>query len=116
MSITRSGPPTTHDSRLWRVPLSGAPSRTWQTSFQEAEATVVARPGQVQFEQTALTFRARDADVPQWVASIDRWIARANEAQASVDSGRRDEAARAQEQTDARRQRASDANQKFKDL
>lgn len=116
MAITRSGPPTTHDSRIWRVPLSGPPSIAWQKSFQEADPTVVASPGRVQFEHAALTFRGGDADVPEWVASIDRWIAHANEAQAALDAGRRDEVARAQEQTDARRQRASDANDKFKDL
>jgi hypothetical protein len=70
----------------------------------------------VQFEHAALTFRTCDADVPKWVASIDRWITHANEAQAKVDAGRRDEAARAQEQTDARRRRASADNQRFKDL
>lgn len=70
----------------------------------------------MQFEHTALTFRAGDADVPQWVASIDRWAAHANDAQAALAAGRRDEAARAQEQTDTRRQRATDANEKFKDL
>ena len=116
MTITRSGPPTTHDSRLWRVPLNGAPSSAWQKAFQGAAATGVASPGRVQFERTALTFRAGDAEVPEWVASIDGWIAHANEVQATLDTGRRDEAARAQAQTDARRQQASDANQKFKDL
>jgi hypothetical protein len=116
MTITRSGPPTTHDSRTWRVPLSGPPSIAWQKSFQEADPAGGASPGRVQFEHAALTFRSGDADVPQWIVSIDGWIARANDAETALDAGRRADLARAQEQTDARRQRASDANDRFKNL
>ena len=116
MSITRSGPPTTHDSRMWRVPLSGPPSSAWQASFQGGDPAGDATPGRVQFEHEALTFRTDEGDVPAWIASIDRWIVHANAAQTVVDDGRRADAARAQEQTDARRQKASDANDRFKNL
>jgi hypothetical protein len=117
MSITRSGPPTTHDARLWRVPLSGPPSAAWQKAFQSAAdspGAVSAR--RVQFEPAGLTFRSDDAHVPEWVESIDRWIASANQAQADVADGARNEATRAQAQTEARRQQASEANEKFKNL
>lgn len=117
MSIKRSGPPTTHDSLLWRVPLSEPPSSAWQKAFQDAgDATDNASPGRVQFEPKALTFRTTDAHVPEWVQSIDRWIARANEVEAGLESGRQQNAARAQELSDARRRKATDANERFKDL
>jgi hypothetical protein len=117
MTITRSGPPTTNDSVLWRVPLSAPPSSTWQQSFQTADdVTSIASPRHVQFERAALTFRSSDAHVPEWVECIDRWIASANTVQADLEGGRRNEVARAQEQTDARRQKASEANEKFKNL
>ncbi len=70
----------------------------------------------VQFEHAGLTFRSDEANVPQWIQSIDGWIAHANQVQGDLASGRRNEATRAKEQTDARRQRASDANEKFKNL
>ena len=116
MSITRSGPPTTHDSRLWRVPLSGPPSSAWQAAFQGGDPAGDATPGRVQFEHAGLTFRTDEASVPAWIASIDRWVAHANAAESAVDAGRRADAARAQEQTDARRQKASDANDRLKNL
>ena len=117
MTITRSGPPTTHDARLWRVPLSAPPSAAWQKAFQsvvDAPDTLSVR--RVQFEPAGLTFRSDDAHVPEWIASIDRWIAHANQVQADVADGARSEATRAQAQTDARRQQASEANEKFKNL
>ena len=115
MTITRSGPPTTNDSVLWRVPLSGPPSSTWQQTFQAVDdVTSVASPRRVQFERAALTFRSSDAHVPEWVECIDRWIARANSVQTGLDGARQTEVTRAQEQTDARRQKASEANEKFK--
>ena len=117
MTITRSGPPTTNDSVLWRVPLSAPPSSAWQHSFQTADdVTNIVSPRRVQFEPAALTFRSSDAHVPEWIESIDRWISRANNAQADREGERRNEAARAQDQTDARRKKASEANEKFKNL
>ncbi len=117
MTITRSGPPTTNDSVLWRVPLSAPPSSAWQHAFQTVDdVTSVASPRHVQFEREALTFRSRDAHVPEWVECIDRWIARANTVQAGLEGERRTDVARAQEQTDVRRQKASEANERFKNL
>ena len=102
---------------MWRVPLSAPPSSEWQHSFQSAEAsTELATPKDVRFEREALTFRAGEEHVPAWVACIDGWIADANRAEADRDAGRGRAAARAQEQTDARRQKATDANEKFKNL
>lgn len=117
MAITRSGPPTTHDSVLWRVPLSGPPSGAWQQSFQTADgSTDNVSASRVQFEHAALTFRSTDANVPEWIAHIDRWVTSANTAQADVEAGQRGDVVRAKEQSDARRQRASDDNEKFKNL
>jgi hypothetical protein len=117
MEIKRSGPPTTHDLVMWRVPLTAPPSREWQLAFQTGEASpTVGTPKGVQFEATALTFRSGSDDVPAWVQSIDRWIAHANQAQASVDDERARTAARTQERSDARRQSVDEANEKFKNL
>jgi len=91
MAITRSGPPPTHDSVLWRVPLSAPPSSAWQKSFQTSgNATSVASASRVQFEHAALTFRSGAPHVPEWVESIDRWIAYANQAQAVAGRGTRE--------------------------
>ena len=117
MAIMRSGPPTTHDGRMWRVPLDGPPSAEWQRTFQTADASsTVGTPKGVQFERAALTFRASEEDVPAWIEVIDTWIARANQVASDVDDRQGRDAARAQEQTDARRQKAQDANEKFKNL
>src|SRR5581483_3135650 len=111
------GPPTTHDSVLWRVPLTEAPSAAWQTAFETtATSGDGPTPRRVQFETSALTFRSAEADVVEWVRSIDGWSAHANTVEAAADGLRRDAADRAQARTDTRRQQASDANEKFKDL
>ena len=117
MTIRRSGPPTTHDRITWRVPLDGAPSAEWQRSFEAAEASpAVGAPKGVKFERAVLSFRSGDEQVPAWVEAIDAWIARANTAETDVADQRGRDASRAQEQTDARRQQARDANEKYKDL
>ena len=117
MAITRSGPPTTHDSVTWRVPLSGPPSREWQLSFQSAgESTALAMPKSVQFEISALTFRSDDDHVPEWIEHIDKWITHANAEQGALEDGRRGAATRAQQVSDARRERARESNERFKNL
>jgi hypothetical protein len=117
MAITRSGPPTTHDSRLWRIPLTAPTFAAWQEAFQSGtDASSDVRTSGVQFERDALTFRSDEAHVREWIAAIDRWIADANEKLAARADGVRTEVARAQAETDVRRRRASDANEKFKDL
>lgn len=117
MEIKRAGPPTTHDMVLWRVPLSAPPSVEWQRSFQTAEeSTMVAIPKSVQFEPAALTFRSEEQNIPEWIQYIDKWISRANEVQGAALDERSRATARGQQQTDVRRQRATDANEKFKDL
>ena len=117
MAIKRSGPPTTHDSVTWRVPLSASPSREWEQAFRAAEGatTVVSNKG-VRFERTGLTFRSEDDQVPVWVEHIDRWIDHANQAQATLDDAQRRDAARAQQQSDTRRQNAIEANERHKHL
>jgi hypothetical protein len=117
MTIKRSGPPTTHDRVMWRVPLTEPPSIEWQQSFRGAgESTDVAIPRGVQFEHAALTFRSGDEHVPVWIEYIDKWIVHANKALADLADERRGEAARSQQQSDARRQKVREANEKFKNL
>jgi hypothetical protein len=117
MEIKRSGPPTTHDQVMWRVPLTAPPSREWQLAFQAGEASpTVGTPKGVRFEAAALTFRSDDDHVPAWVQSIDGWIVHANQAQASLEDERTRTAARTQERSDARRQSIAEANEKFKNL
>ena len=117
MVINRSGPPTTHDRVTWRVPLSAPPSIEWQQSFREADgSTPVAMPKGVQFEHAALTFRSSDDDVPLWIEYIDRWIASVNKVQGDLDDERRRAAKRDEQQSETRRQKASEANERFKNL
>jgi hypothetical protein len=117
MTITRSGPPRTHDRVTWRVPLSGPPSIEWQETFRKADgATSIATPGGVRFEEVALTFRSEDDDVPLWIEHIDRWIAQTNVAQTARDDERRRGSARTQQRSDAQRQQVIAANEKFKNL
>src|ERR1051325_1637638 len=118
MTILRSGPPTTHDSILWRVPLSAQPPAAWQTAFQASDASSddARTPRRGQFEAQALTFRSDGSDVVEWVRSIDRWITHANGVQNAAEHGRRDAADREQANSDERRRQAGEANEKFKDL
>jgi hypothetical protein len=117
MEIKRAGPPTTHDMVLWRVPLSAPPSAEWQRSFQTAEvSSMIAIPKSVHFEPAALTFRSAEQNIPEWIQFIDKWISCANQAQGAALDERSRAVARGQQQTDDRRQRATDANEKFKDL
>ncbi|HEU5322005.1 MAG TPA: hypothetical protein VFX28_14455, partial [Methylomirabilota bacterium] len=117
VDVKRSGPPTTHDLVTWRVPLSAPPSLEWQQAFRAAgDSTSVVTPRGVQFEVQALTFRSGEAHIPEWIGSIDKWIAHANGRQADLREERRREATRQQQESDARRQKASDANERFKDL
>jgi hypothetical protein len=117
MAIARSGPPTTHDSQLWRVPLTAPPSAAWQEAFQsESDATSDARASGVQFERAALTFCSDEVHVPR-VNRGDRRVDRGCQPGAGG-SGQvvRTEAARAQAETDALRRQAGDANEKSKAL
>jgi len=117
MVINRSGPPATHDRVTWRVPLSAPPSIDWQRSFREAEgSTPPAMPKAVQFEHAALTFRSSDDDVPMWIEHIDRWIASVNKVQGDLDDERRRGATRVEQESETRRQRVSEANERFKNL
>jgi hypothetical protein len=117
MDLKRSGPPTTHDLVMWRVPLSAPPSIEWQQSFRTAgESTTLASPKGVQFEHAALTFRSGEGDIPVWIECIDKWIAYANKVQADLHEERSRNAARHQQESDTRRQKASEANEKFKNL
>jgi hypothetical protein len=117
MAIKRSGPPTTHDRITWRVPLDGVPSDAWQRTFEAGTASPsVGAPKGVKFEPTALTFRSDEGRVAAWVEAIDGWIAHANRAATDVAAARDRDATRAQERTEARRQEARDANEKFKNL
>jgi hypothetical protein len=117
MSITRSGPPTTHDRVTWRVPLTAPPSIGWQQSFRAAdESSSIAIPTRVQFEHAALTFRSSDEHVPIWIEYIDKWITRANAAEAATDEQLNRKTVQIEQRRDAQRQQASDANEKFKNL
>ena len=117
MVINRSGPPTTHDRVTWRVPLSAPPSIEWQRMFREAEGSApLVMPKAVQFEHAALTFRSSDEDVPMWIEHIDRWIASVNKVQGNLDDERRREARRVEHESETRRQKVSEANERFKNL
>ena len=98
------------------MPLSGPPSAAWQQAFQSLTDGPALSARRVQFEHAALTFRSDDDLVRAWVEAIDRWIADANRMQADLADGVRDQASRAQAQTDARRRRAEESNEKFKNL
>ncbi len=89
----------------------------WQQSFRTAdERTPVMVPRGVQFEHAALTFRSVEADVPLWIEYIDKWIAYANTIQADLHDERGRQTVQREQQRDVRRQKASEANERFKNL
>jgi hypothetical protein len=90
---------------LVQVALNEPPSADWKRLFYDAQLGVQQDfvPRSVEMISNLLRFRSDAADVEQRVATIDRWIERANQKEASM-GGRPDEGRRLRREEMAREQ------------
>ena len=111
-----SGPRTTNGTE-WETEVSAIPSREWLELFKRSdEYFPFALPGRVVFDRTAATFRSDEQHVPQWIQSIDRWIASTNARHlARLDEASRQRALREEAETNEK-ERIRQLNERFKDL
>ncbi|MGO9642939.1 MAG: hypothetical protein ACLP1Y_16720 [Candidatus Acidiferrales bacterium] len=93
------------DFYMVQVTLSEAPSADWKRVFYETQLAPPPDfpPRSVDISSTSLRFRSDAATVEQKIALVDRWIARANEKEASM-SGRLDEEGKRRRDAHAREQ------------
>lgn len=93
------------DFYMVQVTLSEAPSADWKRVFYETQLAPPPDfpPRSVDISSASLRFRSDAATVEQKIALVDRWIARANEKEASM-SGRLDEEGKRRRDAHAREQ------------
>jgi hypothetical protein len=93
------------DFYMVQVTLSETPSADWKRVFYETQLAPPSDfpPRSVDISGTSLRFRSDGASVEQKIAWVDRWVARANEKEASM-SGRLDEEGKRRREAHAREQ------------
>lgn len=108
--VRRAGPPQAvqklrENLYLVQVPLNEPPSADWKRLFYDAQQNVTPDflPRSIEMISNLLRFRSEDSSVERRVATIDRWIERANQKEASM-GGRRDEGRRLRREEMAREQ------------
>src|SRR6476660_2327525 len=108
--IKRAGPPEAvqklrENFYLLQVPLSETPSADWKRLFYDAQQAPPADfpPRAVEMSGHLLRFRTGPDGIDQKMGWIDRWIARANQKEASM-SGRLDEEQRRRREEMSREQ------------
>jgi len=108
--IKRTGPPQAvqklrENFYLLQVPLSETPSADWKRLFYDAQQAPPADfpPRAVEMSGHLLRFRTGPDGIDQKMGWIDRWIARANQKEASM-SGRLDEKQRRRREEMSREQ------------
>ncbi|HEV8617077.1 MAG TPA: hypothetical protein VGU22_16415 [Methylomirabilota bacterium] len=77
-AIRRTTPPETANGSQWEVQLSAAPPREWLEFFKLSGDTSMAAalaPRRVVFDRASAVFKSDEDHVPQWIESIDKWIA-----------------------------------------
>ncbi len=89
--VRRVGPPQAiqklrENLYLVQLPLSEAPGADWKRLFYDAQQQVPPDfpPRSVDISGTFLRFRSESASVGEKVATIDRWLERANQKEASL--------------------------------
>ncbi|HXW55063.1 MAG TPA: hypothetical protein VEJ67_04880 [Candidatus Cybelea sp.] len=105
--IRRTGPPQAVQKiregvYLLQVTISVSPSGDWRRLFYEAERNPTDfSPRSVEITGTLLRFKSDPASVEQKISSLDRWIQKATEKEASM-AGRSE--AQRQKQEEAERE------------
>jgi len=119
--INRVGSPKANDLKgeefTWSVPLSAPPSGEWRKLFSEpAEATATYHPRRLGMMHQALVFKCEEAQLPTWIAHIDRWIAGANAGLAAHEEAEKRQRAEHLRQEEEKQRRIQAVNEKFKTL
>lgn len=114
--IRRIGPPQAiqkvrEDTYLVQVPLSTAPTADWRRLFYETQHDVTPDfpPRAIEISGPFLRFRSAAPSVELKVATIDRWLERANQKEASL-AGRSDEHRRRREELAREQQELAELN------
>ena len=115
--IKRTSGPQTTDGKRWEVQLSAIPSREWLELFKVSGGCSKTAPAtRVEFDRATAVFKSDEDHVAQWIGSIDRWIASANERhRLRLDQASRERADRV-EAVARETSRIQQLNDRFKDL
>lgn len=106
VAIRRAGPPQAvqkvrENMYALQVLLSDAPNADWKRLFYDMQRDFPPDfpPRSVDITGSVMRFRSEPSSVEQKIALIDRWIARANEKEASMGARTEEERHRREEMT-----------------
>src|SRR3990170_1314511 len=121
--IKRAGPPQAvqklrENYYLVQVPLSEAPSANWKRLFYDAQQSPPPEfpPRSVEMSTHLLRFRSEAAQVEEKTGWIDRWIARANQKEASMGGRLEEDRRRRREEWQREQVELADLNQRWAKL
>ena len=121
--IRRAGPPQAVQKLregfyLVQVPLSEVPSADWKRLFYDAQQSPPPEfpPRTVDMTAHLLRFRSEAATVEEKTGWIDRWIARANQKEASLGGRLEEERRRRREELLREQAELADLNQRWEKL
>jgi hypothetical protein len=121
--IKRAGPPQAvqklrENFYLVQVPLSEVPSADWKRLFYDAQQSPPPEfpPRTVDMTAHLLRFRSEAAQVEEKTGWIDRWIARANQKEASMGSRMAEERRRRREELQREQAELATLNQQWEKL
>ena len=119
--IRRAGPPQAiqrvRELYVVQVPLSEPPSADWKRFFYDAQRDVTPDfpPRAVDVCGAMLKFRSDAESVPAKVATLDRWIERANQKEAGL-GARSEEDRQRREQAAQEHRELVELNEKWRSL
>lgn len=121
--IKRAGPPQAvqklrENFYLVEVPLSEAPSADWKRLFYDAQPSPPPEfpPRSVEMSTHRLRFRSDAGQVAEKTNWIDRWIARANQKEATMGPRMEEERRRRREEWQREQTELAELNQRWAKL
>jgi hypothetical protein len=120
MEIKRAGPPQAvqklrENYYLVQVPLSEVPSADWKRLFYDAQQSPPPEfpPRTVELSAHWLRFRSEAEQVEERIGWIDRWIARANQKEASMGGRLEEDRRRRREELQREQAELSELNHRW---
>jgi hypothetical protein len=120
--VRRTGPPQAIQKiregvYLVQVAISASPSADWRRLFYEAERTPQAdfSPRTVEITGTLLRFKSDPASVEGRIASLDRWMEKATQKEASM-AGRSEAQRQKQEEAEREGRELAEWNERWSKL
>ena len=121
--IKRAGPPQAvqklrENFYLVQVPLSEVPSADWKRLFYDAQQSPPPEfpPRSVEMSTHLLRFRSEAGQVEEKTGWIDRWIARANQKEATMGGRLEEERRRRREEWQREQTELGELNQRWEKL